>query len=233
MNDDEVDARVARGSRNEETRQRNLALMLSSVHSRGSLSRAELTRHSGLNRSTVGFLVAELVELGLVLETEPSAERRVGQAQPGCRSQPRCGRDRDQPGCHWPHGRGRRPRRRGSHARDDPHAGDHDARGRRASHERLRRRASPGSFPTRRAWRASASPFPGSSTSAPTRSPSLRTSGGGTRPSRRCSRRSSPYPRGSRTTRLWASWRSLATARASVATTSCTSTVLPPASGAE
>ncbi|NTV39170.1 MAG: ROK family transcriptional regulator [Demequinaceae bacterium] len=82
MNDDDVDDRVARGSRNEETRQRNLALMLSSVHGRGALSRAELTRHSGLNRSTVGFLVAELVELGLVLETEPSAERRVGRPSP-------------------------------------------------------------------------------------------------------------------------------------------------------
>ncbi len=82
MTDDDVDDRVARGSRNEETRQRNLALMLTSVHSRGSLSRAELTRHSGLNRSTVGFLVAELVELGLVLETEPSAERRVGRPSP-------------------------------------------------------------------------------------------------------------------------------------------------------
>jgi len=82
MNDEDVDERVARGSRNEETRQRNLALMLSSVHSRGALSRAELTRHSGLNRSTVGFLVAELVELGLVLETEPSSERRVGRPSP-------------------------------------------------------------------------------------------------------------------------------------------------------
>ena len=81
MNDDVVDDRVARGSRNEETRQRNLALMLSSVHSRGSLSRAELTRLSGLNRSTVGFLIGELVELGLVLETEP-AERRVGRPSP-------------------------------------------------------------------------------------------------------------------------------------------------------
>lgn len=82
MNDDDVDDRVARGSRNEETRQRNLALMLSSVHGRGSLSRADLTRLSGLNRSTVGFLVAELVELGLALETEPSSERRVGRPSP-------------------------------------------------------------------------------------------------------------------------------------------------------
>lgn len=82
MNDEVVEDRVARGSRNEETRQRNLALMLSSVHSRGSLSRAELTRLSGLNRSTVGFLVGELVELGLVLETEPAAERRVGRPSP-------------------------------------------------------------------------------------------------------------------------------------------------------
>lgn len=82
MNDDDVDDGSARGSRNEETRQRNLALMLSSVHSRGSLSRAELTRLSGLNRSTVGALVAELVELGVVVETEPAASRRVGRPSP-------------------------------------------------------------------------------------------------------------------------------------------------------
>lgn len=82
MNDEDVDNRVARGSRNEETRQRNLSLMLSSVHSYGSLSRAELTRLSGLNRSTVGFLVSDLAERGLVLETEPAAERRVGRPSP-------------------------------------------------------------------------------------------------------------------------------------------------------
>lgn len=82
MKDDDVDNRGTRGSRNEETRQRNLALMLSSVHSRGSLSRAELTRLSGLNRSTVGFLVSDLAEHGLVLETEPAAVRRVGRPSP-------------------------------------------------------------------------------------------------------------------------------------------------------
>lgn len=82
MNDDDVEDRVARGSRNEETRQRNLSLMLSSVHSRGALSRADLTRLSGLNRSTVGALVSELVELGLVAETDPVASRRVGRPSP-------------------------------------------------------------------------------------------------------------------------------------------------------
>ena len=82
MNDDGADNHAARGSRNKETRQRNLALILSSVHSHGSLSRAELTRRSGLNRSTIDFLVSELAEHGLVLETEPAAERRVGRPSP-------------------------------------------------------------------------------------------------------------------------------------------------------
>lgn len=88
MNDEDGETRVARGSRNEETRQRNLSLMLTSVHSRGALSRADLTRLSGLNRSTIGALTGELVELGLVLETEPFAERRVGRPSPVVQASP-------------------------------------------------------------------------------------------------------------------------------------------------
>ncbi|TXK19915.1 ROK family transcriptional regulator [Homoserinibacter sp. GY 40078] len=59
-------------------RRRNLSTVLELVHRGGDPSRADLTARTGLNRSTIGALVAELVELGLVVETDPSATNRVG-----------------------------------------------------------------------------------------------------------------------------------------------------------
>jgi predicted NBD/HSP70 family sugar kinase len=61
-----------------EIRRHNLALLVSAIHSQGILSRAELTELSGLNRSTVGALVAELCELGLVSENVPMGSERAG-----------------------------------------------------------------------------------------------------------------------------------------------------------
>ena len=81
MNEPKVD-RVVRGSRNEEIRQRNLSFMLTQVHRHGAQSRSDLTKLSGLNRSTVGALVTELVDLGLVVETEPALTRRSGRPSP-------------------------------------------------------------------------------------------------------------------------------------------------------
>jgi predicted NBD/HSP70 family sugar kinase len=52
------------------------------VHRGQSPSRAEMTAHTGLNRSTIGALVAELVALGLAIETEPSTSNRVGRPSP-------------------------------------------------------------------------------------------------------------------------------------------------------
>ncbi|WP_262406075.1 ROK family protein [Protaetiibacter sp. SSC-01] len=52
--------------------------MLELVHRGGEPSRADLTALTGLNRSTIGALVAELVDLGLVLEGDPGATNRVG-----------------------------------------------------------------------------------------------------------------------------------------------------------
>jgi len=46
------------------------------------MSRAELTRLSGLNRSTVGALVAELSELGLVREVAPAEHSSRGRPSP-------------------------------------------------------------------------------------------------------------------------------------------------------
>ncbi len=59
-------------------RRRNLSTVLALVHHGAAPSRAELTAVTGLNRSTIGALVGELVELGLAQETDPSATNRVG-----------------------------------------------------------------------------------------------------------------------------------------------------------
>ncbi len=80
--DDEARESFSRGSTNEETRQRNLALMLASAHREPGITRSELTHRSGLNRSTVGQLVAELVDLDLVIEVEPSPDGTAGRPSP-------------------------------------------------------------------------------------------------------------------------------------------------------
>lgn len=66
----------------EGVRQRNLARLLRLVHYRGPLSRASLTEATGLNRSTIAGLVAELTAAGLVQERAPDPSRRVGRPSP-------------------------------------------------------------------------------------------------------------------------------------------------------
>jgi predicted NBD/HSP70 family sugar kinase len=66
----------------EGVRQRNLARLLRLVHLDGPLSRASLTEATGLNRSTIADLVAELVRAGLVEERAPDPSRRVGRPSP-------------------------------------------------------------------------------------------------------------------------------------------------------
>lgn len=66
------------GSNLDDVRRRNLSAVLERVHHSGGLSRAELTAATGLNRSTVAALVAELAERSLVVEGEPGATNRVG-----------------------------------------------------------------------------------------------------------------------------------------------------------
>ena len=56
----------------------NLSVLLTAVHRSGGLPRARLTQLSGLNRSTVAALVAELVDAGLVVEAEPDARDGAG-----------------------------------------------------------------------------------------------------------------------------------------------------------
>ncbi len=63
-------------------RQRNLAALLRLVHVSGPASRATLTTATGLNRSTVAALTAELCELGLAVERAPEETNRVGRPSP-------------------------------------------------------------------------------------------------------------------------------------------------------
>ncbi|PDQ35207.1 MAG: hypothetical protein B5766_07085 [Candidatus Lumbricidophila eiseniae] len=66
--------RTARGSNLDEVRRRNLSQVLRLVHSNSGTSRAELTRATGLNRSTIADLIAELKRRGLVTESAPPQE---------------------------------------------------------------------------------------------------------------------------------------------------------------
>ncbi|MHA7144735.1 ROK family protein [Arthrobacter sp. TmT3-37] len=63
-------------------RAQNLSQILTMVHRDGPLSRSELTRRSGFNRSTVGALVSALAEKQLVHETEPAVGGKVGRPSP-------------------------------------------------------------------------------------------------------------------------------------------------------
>jgi predicted NBD/HSP70 family sugar kinase len=65
-------------ARPDEIRRHNLGLLLEQVHRDGELTRAELTQRLGLNRSTIGVLVAGLSELGVVSESVPKANDRAG-----------------------------------------------------------------------------------------------------------------------------------------------------------
>lgn len=65
-------------ARPEAMRRHNLSTMLREVHRHGALTRAELTQRLGLSRSTIGVLVSELVELGMLRESVPSGGTGVG-----------------------------------------------------------------------------------------------------------------------------------------------------------
>jgi len=67
--------RAARGGTQEDVRRYNLGTLLAHVHESGALTRAELTERMGLNRSTIGALVNELVGLGVVREHRPEGTR--------------------------------------------------------------------------------------------------------------------------------------------------------------
>ncbi|GGD74124.1 ROK family protein [Microbacterium murale] len=71
-----------RASSVERVRAANLGEVLRLVHQLGPRSRAVITAETGLNRSTVADLVAELASSGLVFEQDPDPTRRVGRPSP-------------------------------------------------------------------------------------------------------------------------------------------------------
>ena len=73
---------TAQVNRSARIRGDNLAAVLQAVHHTDGLTRAELTRRLGLNRSTVAALVADLVHRGLVHETPPVGAGEVGRPSP-------------------------------------------------------------------------------------------------------------------------------------------------------
>ncbi|TLM82230.1 ROK family protein [Pseudarthrobacter sp. NamE2] len=74
------------GNNRDSTRQHNLSTVLGLVHSMSGVSRAQLTRATGLNRSTIAALVGELVQLGLVEETD--LDQAQGFGRPSIMIQP-------------------------------------------------------------------------------------------------------------------------------------------------
>jgi predicted NBD/HSP70 family sugar kinase len=77
------------GSNNDHLRRHNLSAVLGLAHRTGGLSRAQLTRKTGLNRSTIADLVSELVERQLVVEVRPDSSGHVGRPSPIVRPNPR------------------------------------------------------------------------------------------------------------------------------------------------
>jgi predicted NBD/HSP70 family sugar kinase len=62
----------------DDVRRRNLSAVLQIVHREGPIARAVITARTGLNRSTVGGLVSDLVSRGIVREEAPASTNRVG-----------------------------------------------------------------------------------------------------------------------------------------------------------
>ena len=62
----------------DDVRRHNLGRLLSLLHVRGATSRADLTALTGLNRSTVKALTADLVEAGLAVESAPVGRGGAG-----------------------------------------------------------------------------------------------------------------------------------------------------------
>jgi len=77
-----MNGRTTAGTNLDTVRRHNLSAVLGMVHREGPLARSALTQATGLNRSTIGALVAELAELGLVREREPETSNRVGRPSP-------------------------------------------------------------------------------------------------------------------------------------------------------
>ena len=64
-------------------RQANVAAALQAIFAQGQLSRAELARQLGLNRSSSGHIVAELTTNGLVREVAEATPKPIRAGRPG------------------------------------------------------------------------------------------------------------------------------------------------------
>jgi predicted NBD/HSP70 family sugar kinase len=73
----------------DQLRRHNLSAILTLLHHDGSQPRSALTAQTGLNRSTVAALVAELVEYNLVFESDPDPTNQVGRPSPTVNPDPR------------------------------------------------------------------------------------------------------------------------------------------------
>jgi predicted NBD/HSP70 family sugar kinase/predicted transcriptional regulator len=73
---------AARGNSNDHVRRHNLSVILELVHHNRGMSRSQLTQRMGLNRSTIGALVADLVERDLVREEDAPSTNQVGRPSP-------------------------------------------------------------------------------------------------------------------------------------------------------
>ncbi|MCJ1686472.1 ROK family protein [Rathayibacter sp. VKM Ac-2927] len=80
---------ATRGNNLDRVRRHNLSALLRLVHRGGPRSRSQLTRLTGLNRSTIAALVGELVELGVVRELQPETLNQVGRPSPIVETDPR------------------------------------------------------------------------------------------------------------------------------------------------
>ncbi|NQX16137.1 ROK family protein [Rathayibacter sp. VKM Ac-2857] len=80
---------ATRGNNLDRVRRHNLSAILRLVHRVGPRSRSQLTRLTGLNRSTIAALVGELVELGVVRELQPETLNQVGRPSPIVEADPR------------------------------------------------------------------------------------------------------------------------------------------------
>ena len=74
--------RATRAGATDGVRRRNLSTVLTLVHRHRALSRSELTRSTGLSRSTTKDLVEELVARGLVEESPATSAAQVGRPSP-------------------------------------------------------------------------------------------------------------------------------------------------------
>lgn len=77
-----------RGVATDEVRRHNLSAVLDRVHLTNTVSRSELADSTGLNRSTIGDLVTELVNLGLVVEDSGTTTGSPGRPSAMARARP-------------------------------------------------------------------------------------------------------------------------------------------------